>query len=164
MLQKCSKLKFFNPLVSKNLVGLYLSEPNKHTTNINYCKLFTNPKFNYIPVYSPLQWYFVWPTVGWNDFVLFLDFQNWAHCCQSDIFRSSLPKNRRAAKLSQFFVGPQSWKNLVLPIIKANIFVLLSLQFVSGATVKNGQLSLRCGPGQTCGLACLCSAWSASVY
>ena len=26
------------------------------------------------------------------------------------------------------------------------------------------QLSLRCGPGQTCWLACLCSAWSASVH
>ena len=25
-------------------------------------------------------------TLGWSDFVLFLDFQNWAHCCQSNIF------------------------------------------------------------------------------
>ena len=37
------------------------------------------------PLYLAIFYIIVHYTVGWSDFVLFLYFQNWAHCCRSDI-------------------------------------------------------------------------------
>ena len=69
-------------------------------------------------------------TLGWSDFVLFLDFQNWAHCCQSNIFLEV-----HCQKIGDFCHAPMRWLRSEAFTFKKSqgpsIFFILNLRIPS---------------------------------